>query len=380
MEKAIYNIEPYISNLEEFDFDFFCKKKIENPNFHQQKFENDLQFFLKTDKQVCLTNSGTSAIHLALLSSGIQKGDVVICSSSSFVASVNPILYVGAIPYFVDVDINSGNIKLSYLEQAIKDCISKKINVKAVIITHSYGLPVDLDPIIDLKSKYDFTLIEDAAEALGSVYKKSYCGTICDYGILSFNTNKINTTLGGGALIVKDKLEKTKILKLASQNKIINEDFKHDGLGYNYRMNDFAAYIASLQIKKITQELSLKKRIYDSYNRVFEDFDFCSLLPTKTRNIELPNRWMNCLVFNEDSIKIKVEELLKKNNIEIRSLWFPLHKQGYLKDFLYIGNKESEYLFNNGICLPSGVKINEELIKMIISLIKSVKTCNSDNQ
>lgn len=370
MNKDIFNIEPYLPNLKKFDSDYFLRSKLSNPNYHQLQFEKNLQSFLKTDKKICLTNSGTAAIHLSLIQSGVTKGDVVICSTSSFIASVNPILYVGAIPYFVDTELETGNIHPLYLEKAIKDCLAKQLKVKAVIITHSYGVPVDIIPILNLKNKYKFILIEDAADALGSRYNDSFCGTLCDYGILSFNVNKINTTLGGGALIVNDEVEKNKILKLANQNKIDSLGFKHSDLGYNYRMNDLAAYFGDLQLKSVSNEIQLKKRLYNTYKESFSTLDICSLFPVERKNGLTPNRWMNCLLFKERKVKEIVEKLLIKNNIEVRSLWYPLHLQEYLKKYLYIGNNESQYIYENGFCLPSSVTMDQESIDMIISLIK----------
>jgi len=370
LKKDIYNIEPNLLNLEKFDSTYFYKNKLSDPNFHQTQFENNLQSFLKTDKEICLTSSGTAAIHLSLVNSGVTKGDVVICSTSSFVASVNPILYQGAIPYFVDIELETGNIHPLYLEKALEDCLVKNLKVKAVIITHSYGVPVNMAPILNLKNNYNFVLIEDAADALGSSYNHKFCGTLCDYGILSFNVNKINTTLGGGAIIVKDKIEKNKIQKLASQNKINSLEFKHSGLGYNYRMNDLAAYLGDLQLNNISQEIQFKNRLYATYKKSFSAIDFCSLFPVEYLKESIPNRWMNCLLFKDKKDKLKAEKLLIKNNIEVRSLWYPLHKQDYLKKYHYIGNNESQYIYENGLCLPSGVTMNQESIDLVISLIK----------
>ena len=245
-------------DAKDLDFDLFYIQKLQDPNFHQSYFENQLKRSLKTDKEVCVLSSGTAAIHIALVMSNVGHEDVVFCSNSTFIATVNPILYLNAIPYFIDIDLETGNMNMDYLEMAIIKTIEKGKLPKAVVITHSYGIPAEMNRLMQIKKKYNLIIIEDAAEALGAKYGKSYCGTISDFGVFSFNTNKINTTFGGGALVVSDFKSKKLVQKLSSHFKNNFFDFKHDKLAYNYRMNDLAAYIGAKQILSLKSELKKK--------------------------------------------------------------------------------------------------------------------------
>ncbi len=374
LKRPIYNIEPYIDNLAKLDFDEFVKNKKLAPNYYQKEFEIGLKSFLNTEKEICVLQSGTAAIHLALLLSDVRENDVVLCSSATFIASVNPILYAGAIPFFVDVEMKTGNMNPEYLENAIKKCLAKNQTPKAIIVTHSYGVPAQIDRLKEIKDKYNLVLIEDAAEALGAKYDDQYCGTLADYGIFSFNTNKLNTTLGGGALVVKNKNKKDRALFLASQAKLSGVDFVHDTIGYNYRMNDLAAYVGVAQLKHLEQELEKKQKIFNWYVSTLKEIEGVRLLFQMDTTRYNQNHWMNCLYFNNEQLKLKVLNSLLKEGIEVRGFWTPMHHQIFLKKFDYEGNKESESLYKNALCLPSSVNLELKIVEKIALIIRRLAT------
>ena len=308
-------------------------------------------------------SSGTAAIHISLVMSNVTNGDVVFCSNSTFIATVNPILYLHAKPYFIDIDLETGNMNMDYLEAAIIKTLDKGQLPKAVIITHSYGVPAEMKKLMEIRKKYNLTIIEDAAEALGSKYKNSYCGTIADFGVFSFNTNKLNTTFGGGALVVSDLKSKKMAQKLSSHFKNASFDFKHDKLAYNYRMNDVAAYIGATQILSLKIELNKKKEIH----LLYQDFFDKNLMEVNSKEIE-SNYWLNCLKIKPFSFE-NLANNLSKMNIEIRRTWYPLNKQPFLLGFDYYGNDESFVFYNQTICLPSSINLTNKDLNKIASLI-----------
>lgn len=363
MKKNIYLLEPQIHNPDDYNFNEFYKQKLNNPNFYLDCFSSDLKNFLDTEKKVCLLNSGTAALHLSLVASGVTKGDVVFCSNSTFIATVNSILYRNALPCFVDIDLNTGNMNMKYLEVAILETIKLGRTPKAIIVTHSYGVPADMDQLLKLKIKYNLIVIEDAAEALGAKYKNISCGTIADYGVLSFNSNKMNTSLGGGALLVKDEGVKNEIKKYANQYKLDTFDFKHLKLGYNYRLNDLAAYLGSIQLKSIYKELEGKYKIHQEYK---------GLLGNKLLSIQnplvSPNYWLNCVKIKQKSFQRIYQHFLEEK-IEIRRVWFPLNLQPYLKKYPVYGNNESKNFYDSTVCVPSSGNLTYRNIKKISTIL-----------
>ncbi len=363
MKKNIFLLEPQVHRLDNYNFTEFYQQKLNNPNFYLDCFSSDLKSFLKTEKRICLLNSGTSALHLSLVHSGINKEDVVFCSNSTFIATVNSILYTNALPCFVDIDLNTGNMNMEYLEIAIVETIKSGKTPKAIIITHSYGVPANMDKLLELKIKYNLIIIEDAAEALGAKYKNISCGTIADYGIISFNSNKMNTSFGGGALIVKNEEVKREIDKYANQYKVESFDFKHLKLGYNYRLNDLAAYLGSIQLKFIYKELARKQEIHQEYKK---------LLGSKLMSIKAPsitsNYWLNCVKIKENSFQ-KIYQQFLKEKIEIRRVWFPLNLQPYLRKYPLYGNNESKVFYDSTICVPSSGNLTFKSIKKISTIL-----------
>jgi len=364
--KKIPLIEPFIHASVEIGIsDFLLKRNRFTSGVFHELFEDSLKYFLKFSGSIQLTSSGTSALHLALLLENVGVNDVVFCANSTFIASVNPICYVGAKPWFVDVDSISGNMNPQYLEEAITSCVEQGMNPKCVVVTHSYGYPCDMNSIIRICKAHNIVLIEDAAEALGSIYKNNFCGTLGDYGVISFNANKINTTFGGGVLLSRKGFDKEKALKLITQNKKHPHEFIHDKLGYNYRMNDLAAYFGYEQIKFLIEELSLKKNINKEYLTLLQGQSSIKLFQKELFKDVLSNRWMNVAQFNSEKELENAVNVFRRNQIDFRKFWFPLNKQKYLKEYRYSGNDESMELYNTCLCIPSSSHINNDEIKKV---------------
>jgi dTDP-4-amino-4,6-dideoxygalactose transaminase len=369
VENRIYTSEPNLESICKLNFSKFYEEKKNTPFHNHSLFENKLKEYLNTEKEVCVLSSGTAALHLSLVLAGVKENDIVFCSNSTYIATVNPILYMKALPFFIEINLFTGNMNMNYLEAAIKKTIDEGKKPKAIIITHSYGVPADINKLIELKKKYNLILIEDAAEALGSTYAQKYCGTLSDYGVFSFNSNKMNTTFGGGALIVKSLLEKKKIKQLSTHSKISDIDYLHNVKAYNYRMNDLAAYVGVHQMEFVKTELEQKKSNHYLYYGYLKN----ELIHIDDSNYE-SNYWLNCLWIKQNSsqLKEKIIEKLSTNNIEVRNTWYPLNKQEFLKDFECYGNNESLFFYNHSLCLPSSVNLKKEDILRIVSLIKEV--------
>ncbi|TVZ55484.1 dTDP-4-amino-4,6-dideoxygalactose transaminase [Lutibacter sp. Hel_I_33_5] len=363
--KQIHLLEPNLPFIDELDFFSFYESKKKDPKYHQLKFENKLKRILKTNKTVCSLSSGTAAIHLSLILSEVEDGDVVFCTNSTFIATVNPILYLKAEPYFVDINFETGNINTEYLEEAIIETIKSGKKPKAIIVTHSYGVPCDMDELIRIKNKYGLKLIEDSAESLGSKYKGKYCGTIADYGILSFNSNKLNTTFGGGALIVSNKKERSLIKQLSTHSKMSEYDYIHDKLAYNYRMNDLAAYVGWNQLDNLEIELKNKIKVNNNYSK------FLKLFQPVNSDVKL-NHWLNCFKLDEEKDLIEIIDFANKHNIFLRRVWFPLNRQPYLTSFNYIGENESYDFYKKVLCLPSSSNLKLNEIKRVANLINNI--------
>lgn len=373
MEKPIFNIEPYIHNVEELNFSEFYKKRLENPYFFRSQFEEKLKEKLRTKKEICSLNSGTSALHMALRLSNIKPNEVVFCSNASFIASVNPILYENAKPYLIDVDIKTGNLNTEYLENAILNCLSNNEIPKAIIVTHSYGVPADMKELMRIKTKYNLILIEDAAEALGAAYNNDSCGTIGDFGIISFNSNKICTTLGGGALIVNNLDEKREVLFQASQSKNKGIEYLHKSKGYNYVMNDMSAYLGIHQLNFLKTELEVKEKLFLGYKELINDIDNVSLLFSEGDSFIKTNKWLNCISFSNEELKLRAIENFKKEKIEVRGFWYPLSSQSFLKHYPCQGNGETQELHSRTLCLPSSINLQKKQRNKIINILKKTE-------
>lgn len=319
-------------------------------------FEADLKNYLSKDTYITCLSSGTAAIHLALILAGVKRDDEVICQSMTFSASANPILYLGAKPIFIDSEKETWNMCPIKLEEAIKDRISMNQKPKAIIVVHLYGMPAKIDEIVKIAKAHEIALIEDAAESLGSMYKGQKCGTFGDYGILSFNGNKIITTSGGGALVTKDESIKEKTVFLSTQARDDAPHYQHSEVGYNYRMSNILAGIGRGQMEVLDNYIKLRRDNNIFYKDLFKNIEGITVFEEPNKDY-FSNHWLTCIIIDDEILGFSREELrleLLSKNIESRPLWKPMHLQPVFMDCPYYGNNISETLFEKGLCLPSG--------------------------
>ena len=325
-------------------------------------FEQDLEVFLGSG-HVAVLNSGTAAIHLGLILLGVQAGDLVLCQSMTFSASANPILYLGAIPVFIDSEPETFNLCPLALEKAIIDCIASGKKPKAIIAVHLYGIPYKIDEISRLATTYEIPILEDSAEALGSSYKGQMCGTFGDVGILSFNGSKIITTSGGGALITRSKVLKEKAIFLATQARDKAPHYQHSEIGYNYRMSNICAGIGRGQMEVLKEHIILKRAIQEFYIDLFKNIEGVAVFKVPNADF-FANYWLTTVLIDPLKTNGINREMLRlafsDKNIESRPLWKPLHLQPIFSQYQYYGKDTAEMLFTNGLCLPSGPLLSEE--------------------
>lgn len=324
-------------------------------------FENDLENYLGNVNVVAL-NSGTAAIHLGLIVLGVTKGDEVLVQTHTHIASVNPIIYQGATPVFIDSELDTWNLCPVFLEKAIIERISKGQKPKAIIAVHIYGVPYKIEAIRAVADKYNIPIIEDCAEALGSTYKGQKCGTFGDIGIVSFNGNKIITTSGGGALITKTRIQKEKAIFFATQSKDPAPYYQHSEIGYNYRMSNICASIGRGQMKVLDDHVAARRAMHDFYIELFKDIDGITVYSVPNEDY-YANYWLTTILIdpkktnNLDRETIRLA--LEKENIESRPLWKPMHLQPIFKNYPYYGSLVAQALFENGLCLPSGSNLTD---------------------
>ena len=334
-------------------------------------FENDIKQYLGGDNFVTALNSGTAAIHLALQLLKISKGDEVICQSFTFSATINPVVYQGATPVFVDSERDSWNISPELLEKAIKDRIQKHKKPKAIIVVHNYGMPCNINAINAISKKYKIPVIEDAAAALGSSYFNKACSTLFDIGVLSFNGNKIITTSGGGALIVKNEKFKKQAIFFATQAKDNAVHYEHTTVGYNYRISNVLAGIGRGQMEVLEKRIASRRENFNFYKEKLSPYFNFQEEPQGAYS----NRWITCIETESYHLREQIRIALLNDDIESRPLWKPMHLQPVFKTCLSFKNNVSETLFQKGLCLPSGSNLNENDLNRIIGIIlKCLKT------
>ena len=330
-------------------------------------FENELGEYLKI-KHVAALTSGTAAIHLALIILGVKAGDEVISSSFTFSATVNPIVYQGAIPILIDSEEESWNMCPDLLEEAIKDRIKKGKKPKAIIIVHLYGMPAKIVELMEIANKYDIPVIEDAAEALGSKIGNKACGTFGVMGILSFNGNKIITTSGGGALVSDNDEYITKARFLSTQARDKAPHYQHSQVGYNYRMSNVLAGIGRGQLEVLEERIAKRRSNYEFYFKNLNSLKGISFL--NEVHPSFSNRWLTTIIVDPTKTEgiscSDIQKVLEKDNIESRPLWKPMHLQPVFNIFPSYINGLSEKLFNFGLCLPSGSNISEHDLERVL--------------
>ena len=331
---------------------------------HINLFENRLADFIGEKSKVVALNSGTAAIHLGLQLLGVQNGDEVLCQSLTFVASVNPILYLGATPVFVGSEKETWNMCPDALEKAILNRLENGIQPKAILLVHLYGMPAKMDEIVTLSRKYNIPILEDAAEALGSTYHGKPCGTFGDFGVLSFNGNKIITTSGGGALICHSETAKKKAIFLATQAKEDAIHYEHKQIGYNYRMSNISASIGLGQLEVLSKHIQLRRQNHAFYQQLFDTLSEVTLHQESNENF-ISNHWLNVIQLASFEQREALRLHLENNNIESRPVWKPMHLQPLFQDNLYFGDDLETELFNIGLCLPSGSSLSAEDLNRI---------------
>lgn len=317
-------------------------------------------------KSAAALSSGTAAIHMALKAAGVGEGDIVFCPTLTFAATANPIIYQNAVPVFIDSDYETWNMCPKALEEAFE----KYPNVKAVIVVHLYGLSADMDKIMEICKKHNVTVIEDAAESLGTYYKGKHTGTIGDYGIYSFNGNKIITTSGGGMLVSDNEERIEKVRFWATQSRDKARHYQHSELGYNYRMSNVVAGIGRGQLKVLDERVAKKRYIFEYYKRELSGLEGLEFMPSNDWNE--PNYWLSTIILTGKVRPINVIEVLEKENIESRPVWKPMHMQPYYGKYDFIGSGVSEKLFENGVCLPSDTKMTDEDLERVCEIIKEL--------
>lgn len=340
------------------------------PNVNE--FEQLLGDYLGNNNVVALS-AGTAALHLGLVALDVKAGDEVLCQSFTFAASANPIKYLGANPVFVDSEPDTWNMCPQALEEAI--CDRKRVTgryPKAIIPVHLYGMPAKMNEIVAISNKYNIPIIEDAAEALGSTYYDKKCGTFGEYGVLSFNGNKIITTSGGGAIICPNETADKHIKFLATQARENMPYYYHNVIGYNYRLSNISAGIGCGQMQVLDDHVARRRAIHKLYTELLKDVDGISVKQNPSDKFD-SNFWLTTITFDE-KLNVTPEDMrlaLEAENIESRWLWRPMHMQPVYHDAPYYGGNCAESLFNTGLCLPSGSCLTDEDIHRVVNAIKN---------
>ena len=373
-------------------------------------FEEDLEAFVGQGKDVVALTTGTAAVHLSLVACGVEPGDEVITQSFTFCASAHPVTYLGATPVFVDSEKDTWNMDPDLLEEAIKDRIAKTGKKPKVIMPVAlYGMPYQIDRILEIAKRYDIPVVEDAAEGFGSRFDGQVLGTFGRYGILSFNGNKMITTSGGGALICPNKEEGERLMWYATQARESYPYYQHETIGYNYRMSNICAGIGRGQMTIVNEHIAHHQHVHQLYEELFKEVDGIEVHSQPANGRYASNYWLTSILIDE-SLKIKGQEnaykniitspvggvpavihaassartdcqpndnvealrmALDKEGIESRPLWKPMHKQPVYKNSPAYVNGVSEAIFKKGMCLPAGPWVKDEDVKRIVDTIKA---------
>lgn len=340
-------------------------------------FEQDIAHYVGAKGAVAVS-SGTAAIHLALSLLGVQKGDTVFCSSLTFVASANPILYQSAEPVLIDSEPETWNMSPQALERALLDAKNEGKLPKAIIVVHLYGQPAKMDEIMNMSEAYGVPVIEDAAESLGSTYGRQMTGSIGKFGVFSFNGNKIITTSGGGALVSDDleALDRARFLATQARDPAIH--YQHSQLGFNYRLSNILAGIGRAQMEVIEERVQKRKEVFSMYKRALSDYVYFQCNNQSEKSLCRENRWLTAFTFVESEEPLEIIEHLREENIEARPIWKPLHLQPLFEKYKYYSHSASENvseeIFRSGLCLPSGSNLSkEDQGEVINALLKNLR-------
>jgi pyridoxal phosphate-dependent aminotransferase EpsN len=366
MNKRIYLSPPDLTGNEfEYVQDALSSNWVSSVGTHLEALVVDLKKITHST-HILPVNSGTSAIHLALLALNICEGDVIFCPTFTFAATVFPVCYLKANPVFIDCEKETWNMDPVLLEQAIIDSLRQNEKPKAIILAHIYGFSAQLEKIIHLAQKYALTIIEDAAESLGSTYKDQSLGTYTAIGITSFNGNKITTGGNGGAIFTDDEELYNRMYLLSNQAKEDNSFYEHLHIGYNYRMCNVNAAIVRGQLEQLERKVAKKRLIRDWYAKLFS-----GVVTVKYSTIGIDNAWLTCILLPDNYSPEVIQQRLAENNIESRRLWNPMHQQPIFKEAIFYSNGSADYIFNRGLSLPSGTQLTEADVIHIVGIIKS---------
>ncbi|MBC9934351.1 aminotransferase class I/II-fold pyridoxal phosphate-dependent enzyme [Chitinophaga qingshengii] len=374
MNEKIWLSSPHMGGQElEYVKDAFQSNWIAPLGPNVDGFEQDLAKYTGSP-HVAALSAGTAALHLALILLDVKNGDEILCQSMTFSASANPIAYQGATPVFIDSEKDTWNMDPVLLEEGIKDRKRKGRKPKAIIPVHLYGMPAKMKEILAVAEKYDIPVVEDAAEALGSLYQGKACGTLGEMGILSFNGNKIITTSGGGALIGANGDQIKKARFLATQARDNAPHYEHTHIGHNYRMSNICAGIGRGQMLVVDDHVEKRRRNFDYYVSELASLPGISFLQEPEGSFS--NRWLSTiLVDKKESGGVDRETIrlaLEKENIETRPLWKPMHLQPVFSDAPAYVNGVAEKLFDDGLCLPSGSNLTMQQLESIVLNIKKL--------
>lgn len=376
LSKRIYLSAPHMGEYEkEYVEDAFRTNWIAPIGPNVNGFEDELAEMLGI-KSAAALSSGSAALHLALIVLGVTEGDIVFCSSLTFVASANPILYQKAEPVFIDSEPESWNMSPIALERALHEAKAAGKLPKAIMVVNLYGQSADMDPIMELADAFNVPIIEDAAESLGASYKGKPSGTLGHMGIYSFNGNKIITTSGGGMLVSDDSdlIDKARFLSTQAREPAVH--YEHKEIGYNYRMSNILAGVGRGQLRVLEQRVKARRKVFDIYQEAFADYEGISWMPEP--DWSYTNRWLSVFTVDADHMKVDLRALLKsldQEMIEARPVWKPLHLQPLFKGAKYYphdNSSVSDLIYKTGVCLPSGSAMTTDDIQRVSDTIKSL--------
>lgn len=346
-----------------------------------KKFEESIRQYFNVEAAVALS-SGTAALHLALICAGVKKDDEVLVQSLTFTASANPVVYLGAKPIFIDSERETWNLDPDVLREAIIDRINKGKKPKAIVAVHLFGMPAKMTELEEVAREFGIFLIEDAAEAAGSHHRSKMCGSFGDISVVSFNGNKIITTSGGGALLSNSKSLIDRALHLSTQAKDDAPHFLHSEIGYNYRLSNVSACIGVGQMEVLPNRVLQRRNNFNYYKRHLADMEGIEFLEEPEGFYS--NRWLTTILVDPELTGgVSREDIrlqLAANDIEARPVWKPLHTQPVYEGQPYYGGNVAEYLFDHGLCLPSGTNMDEEDLERVVFDVKKAITAKSGSR
>ncbi|WP_421803688.1 DegT/DnrJ/EryC1/StrS family aminotransferase [Halobacillus salinus] len=376
-KERIFLSSPHMSGKEQAYIDEAFRTNWISPlGPHVTAFEQEVADLIGRKGGVAL-NSGTSALHLALKLVGVKPGDVVLCSSLTFIASANPICYLRAEPIFIDSEPRTWNMCPDALERALKECVLNDEKPKAIVVVNIYGQSADYDRIRAIADRYGVPIIEDAAESLGATYKNRPSGSFGDYSILSFNGNKMITTSGGGMLLGDDleKLDKARFWSTQAREPVIH--YEHKELGYNYRLSNLLAGVGRGQLEVLADRVEARRNVFRNYEKALGGIKGVAFMPEMKGTVS--SRWLTVMLVDTRVQRVKITDIIQKlaqENIEARPAWKPLHLQPLFKGCRFYPHQPNqdvaETLYQHGICLPSGSNLTKEQQDRVIDQLTSI--------